>query len=91
MDTPDNKTPVVYLVYDAGDDPEACILTTPEEQARLRLDTGSFQKWRDEQVYRAQVYTAYKRVDQKVKPVPAVFPEDARVIRRFPEDRKSVV
>lgn len=29
---------------------------------------------------------AYKRVDQKVKPVPGVFPEDARVIRQFPED-----
>ncbi|KAI0809289.1 hypothetical protein BC629DRAFT_1282289, partial [Irpex lacteus] len=28
----------------------------------------------------------YKRVDRKVKPVPAVFPEDARVIRKFPED-----
>ena len=31
-------------------------------------------------------YTMYKRVDRKVKPVPAVFPEDARVIRKFPED-----
>ncbi|KAI0337426.1 hypothetical protein BDW22DRAFT_1339778, partial [Trametopsis cervina] len=28
----------------------------------------------------------YKRVDRKVKPVPAVFPEDARVRRQFPED-----
>ncbi|KLO04728.1 hypothetical protein SCHPADRAFT_917895 [Schizopora paradoxa] len=32
------------------------------------------------------VNTAYKRVDRKVKPVPGIFPEDARVIRRFPED-----
>lgn len=31
-------------------------------------------------------FTMYKRVDRKVKPVPAVFPEDARVIRKFPED-----
>lgn len=31
-------------------------------------------------------YGAYKRVDKKVKPVPGVFPEDARVERRFPED-----
>ena len=30
--------------------------------------------------------TAYKRVDKKVKPVPAVFPEDAKVTRTFPED-----
>lgn len=29
---------------------------------------------------------AYKRVDKKVKPVPGIFPEDARVIRKFPED-----
>ena len=32
------------------------------------------------------VYTAYKRVDKKVKPVPGVFPEEARVIRQIPED-----
>ncbi|EKM48591.1 uncharacterized protein PHACADRAFT_73323, partial [Phanerochaete carnosa HHB-10118-sp] len=32
------------------------------------------------------VFGAYKRVDRKVKPVPAVFPEDARVTRQFPED-----
>lgn len=31
-------------------------------------------------------FTMYKRVDRKVKPVPAVFPEDARVTRQFPED-----
>ena len=29
---------------------------------------------------------AYKRVDKKVKPVPGIFPEDARVTRQFPED-----
>ena len=28
----------------------------------------------------------YKPVDRKVKPVPGIFPEDARVIRKFPED-----
>ncbi|PCH41821.1 hypothetical protein WOLCODRAFT_69862, partial [Wolfiporia cocos MD-104 SS10] len=32
------------------------------------------------------VFGAYKRVDRRVKPVPGVFPEDARVHRRFPED-----
>ena len=31
-------------------------------------------------------FTMYKTVDRKVKPVPAVFPEDARVRRQFPED-----
>ena len=32
------------------------------------------------------VLTAYKRVDRKVKPVPGIFPEDARVHRQIPED-----
>ena len=35
---------------------------------------------------RHPLFTAYKRVDRKVKPVPAVFPEDAKVTRQFPED-----
>ncbi len=33
-----------------------------------------------------KVYGAYKRVDKKIKPIPAVFPEESKVIRRFPED-----
>ena len=28
----------------------------------------------------------YKPVDKRIKPVPGVFPEDARVTRQFPED-----
>ena len=32
------------------------------------------------------VFTMYKRVDRKVKPVPGTFPEDARVLRKFPEN-----
>ena len=31
-------------------------------------------------------YGAYKRVDHKVKPVPGRYPEDARVIQKFPEN-----
>ena len=34
----------------------------------------------------SEVYTAYKRVDRKVKPVPAVFPKDTKVTRSFPEN-----
>lgn len=33
-----------------------------------------------------QVFGAYKPVDRRVKPIPGVFPEDARVIRQFPEN-----
>ncbi|KAJ3903097.1 hypothetical protein F5879DRAFT_788223, partial [Lentinula edodes] len=29
---------------------------------------------------------AYKRVAQKVQPIPTVMPDYAKVIRRFPED-----
>ena len=31
-------------------------------------------------------FTAYKRVDKKITPVPGTFPEIARVVRRFPQD-----
>ncbi|CAL1712335.1 unnamed protein product [Somion occarium] len=43
----------------------------------------------DECIYEmsgAEVLTAYKRVDKKVKPVPGVFPEESRVRRQFPEN-----
>ncbi|EMD30804.1 hypothetical protein CERSUDRAFT_60816 [Gelatoporia subvermispora B] len=33
-----------------------------------------------------QVLGAYKTVDKKVRPIPGVFPEEARVTRQFPED-----
>jgi len=33
-----------------------------------------------------QSFIAYKHVDRKVKPVPGIFPEDARVTQQFPED-----
>ena len=36
--------------------------------------------------YAEVLASRYKPVAQKVKPVPGVFPEDARVIRQFPED-----
>ena len=35
---------------------------------------------------KAKAFTMYKRVDRKIKPVPVVFPEDARVVRNFPEN-----
>ncbi|RPD69679.1 hypothetical protein L226DRAFT_445493, partial [Lentinus tigrinus ALCF2SS1-7] len=40
----------------------------------------------DEPCQDTQVHTAYKRVDKKVKPVAGTMPEEARVIRQFPED-----
>ena len=33
-----------------------------------------------------KILTVYKRVDKKIKPVPGMFPEDACIIRQFPED-----
>ncbi|KZP19332.1 hypothetical protein FIBSPDRAFT_744013, partial [Athelia psychrophila] len=31
-------------------------------------------------------FTAYKTVDRKIKPVPATFPDSARVVRTIPTD-----
>ena len=57
-----------------ADHPLSCIWNQLEDDDDTILDMS------------AQVHTAYKRVDRKVKPVPGVFPEDARVIRQIPED-----
>ncbi|EKM49151.1 uncharacterized protein PHACADRAFT_76342, partial [Phanerochaete carnosa HHB-10118-sp] len=35
---------------------------------------------------KTNIFTAYKKVDRKVRPVPGVFPEEAKVTRNFPED-----
>ena len=56
------------------DHPLSCIWNQLEDDDDTILDMS------------AQVHTAYKRVDRKVKPVPGVFPEDPRVIRQIPED-----
>ena len=55
--------------------PDEDVLLFPED----------FDSVSDPQMF-AQSFTAYKRVDRKVKPVPGTFPEDARVTRQFPED-----
>lgn len=34
----------------------------------------------------AQTFTMYKRVDKKVRPIPAVYPHEARTERHFPEN-----
>ena len=57
-----------------ADHPLSCIWNQLEDDDDTILDMS------------AQVHTAYKHVDRKVKPVPGVFPEDARVIRQIPED-----
>ena len=37
-------------------------------------------------IYSATLKKRYKPVDQRIHPVPATFPEEARVTRQFPED-----
>ena len=55
-----------------------------DDEAIIFMDGGTIHSaWK---AYKAQTFTAYKRVDRKVKPVPAVFPEDARVERKIPEN-----
>lgn len=56
-----------------GDDFESYLITR---------DPGS---WMDG-VDAAKIFTAYKRVDKKVKPISGAVPEEARVRRQIPED-----
>ena len=81
-----NLSPVIFLIYGADDDPEDCVLTTDEEVEEYSNSPEALEEWKALRLCQVQVFTAYKRVDQKVKPVPAVFPEDARVVRRRPQD-----
>jgi hypothetical protein len=57
-----------------GDDDVAALLVFPEDLQD------------DETIMCSPRAYVYKPVDRKVKPIPGVFPEDARVIRKFPED-----
>lgn len=72
LEEPYKKLPdppdIPQLIEEDPSDPLSCIY------AQLEQD--------DEFVYEmsGEVFTAYKRVDQKVKPIPGVFPEAARVI-----------
>lgn len=59
-------------------------LVDPAEAARNEKKRARAEKRGHSQD--SSVYGAYKPVAQRVKPVPGVFPEDARVIRQFPED-----
>ena len=79
-------SPIVFLIYGDGDTAEDCILTTQEELDEFNDSPKELEEWKALRIEQMQVFTAYKRVDQKVKPVPAVFPEDARVVRKLPEN-----
>lgn len=80
------RLPVVFLIYGPGDIPKECVLTTPEEVRKHDQDPRTLNTWIESQKTVIQTYTAYKRVDQKVKPIPAVFPSDAGVIWQFPSN-----
>jgi len=55
---------------DSGDDDDDIILHIQDQKPTMN----------------GQVFTAYKRVDKKVKPVPTTFPEDCIVRRCVPDD-----
>lgn len=70
------------LGSDPNDDDIAAIFAFPgdlEEDETIAIDPEETNSCSP----RAYVY---KRVDRKIKPVPGIFPEDARVTRTFPED-----
>ena len=62
------------ILHVSSSHPLTCIFNQLELDDHIVLDMNG------------DVNTAYKRVDRKVKPVPGVFPEEARVIRQIPED-----
>ncbi|EPQ49921.1 hypothetical protein GLOTRDRAFT_51375, partial [Gloeophyllum trabeum ATCC 11539] len=67
-----------YLVQLSDDDDEHLNVLSPSYAFEdLEISTQSAD---------SDVLTMYKRVDRKIKPVPGIFPEDARVIRKFPEN-----
>lgn len=66
-------------------EPQTADLSTQNADS-FTLDADSFTQNADTFTQDADSFTMYKRVDRKVKPVSAVFPEDARVICKFPED-----
>ena len=80
----DSRNPSYYIVID--EDHEETMYSGIDERTLL-LDILDLEEG-DELLsyYGPEVLGAYKRVDRRVKPVPGVFPEDARVERRFPED-----
>ena len=80
----DSRNPSYYMVID--EDHEETMYSGIDERTLL-LDILDLEEG-DELLsyYGPEVLGAYKRVDRRVKPVPGVFPEDARVERRFPED-----
>ena len=49
----------------------------------IMVDDGDQEKLKDS---KSEALGAYKRVDKKIKPIPGVFPQEARVKRCFPED-----
>lgn len=53
---------------------------------RYKADSSQAEAVITEHNKSSHVNIAYKRVDKKVKPVPGVFPEDVKVICKFPED-----
>lgn len=59
-------------------------LLDPTKKSDQLLDvTDHLSKYKTPKI---EVYGTYKPVAQRVKPVPGVFPEDARVVRQFPEN-----
>jgi hypothetical protein len=59
------------------------INTEVEEEIEAILVPDNFGTREEDMAYS---FTAYKRVDKKVKPVSTTFPEEARVRRQIPED-----
>ncbi|KAJ8462647.1 hypothetical protein ONZ51_g10761 [Trametes cubensis] len=79
----DARRPIVFLLVE-----DESVLEDPNSESAEEAQEADETEDEESQVedQRCHVYGAYKPVDRRVKPVPGVFPEDARVVRQFPED-----
>ena len=61
-------------------------ISNPMPTSSLKYEHYDFMPIKTSNQKTFQVYTMYKRVDKKVRPVPAQFPEDCQIWCTIPED-----
>jgi len=78
-----NPMPTSNLKYENCD---PMPISNPMPTSNLKYDDYDFMPTKTSNQKTFQVYTMYKHIDKKVRPVPAQFPEDCQIRRTIPED-----
>ncbi|KAI0365609.1 hypothetical protein BV20DRAFT_917832, partial [Pilatotrama ljubarskyi] len=76
------RRPIIFLLIEDAE----CLTDSNASEIRDLRSSKNGEGECEWSSWTARVFGAYKPVAQRVKPVPGVFPEDARVIRQFPEN-----